>query len=158
MTTPDVLVGDDPRLRVPPRLVMRGEDLSYLRDMRKALQRHNGLGIWAGQLGVPRRAILVKPLRAGEGTVMLNPEVLLRTEHVTDAQPEASLSYPGVDPVVIRSHYVKVMYDTPDWTSRVVELTGMGARIVQHLVDLMAGKCPVAAAWHRQNRSKDQTI
>lgn len=113
-------------------------DMRYL-----LLAAKNGVGISAPQAGYTVRIILVKT------KVMINPRITRRSLHKTKKK-EGCLSYPGAFNTIKRSEEITVKYIDEWWISRTEKLVGLNARIVQHEIDHLNGKCRVAGKEYRR--------
>lgn len=124
--------------------VVHGVVTRILRDMRYLLlASKNGVGISAPQAGYSVRVILIKT------KVMINPRITRRSLHKTKFK-EGCLSYPGAFNTIKRSEGITVKYIDEWWVERTEKLVGLNARIVQHEVDHLNGKCRVATAEYRR--------
>ena len=130
----------DPILTQVCEPVADGEDMSgIIRDMMHILvNSKTGVGLAAPQAGHLKRIILVRT--SGGIIPMVNPEI---KEHSGDSinKRESCLSYPGKSKYIHRhvivlvacSNYGKAYY------------SNMEARIIQHEIDHLNGKCLVGA-------------
>lgn len=107
---------------------------------------NNGVGIAAPQVGQSDR-ILVVASRPSirypsapeiEPTVMINPRIISRSEHLV-ADWEGCLSIPGIRGIVPRSEAIEIEYTSRDSHLQHQELTGFLARIFQHEYDHLEG-------------------
>lgn len=124
--------------------VVHGAVTRILCDMRHLLLKsENGVGISAPQAGYTVRIILIKQ------KVMINPRITSRSFQKTKLK-EGCLSYPGAFNTIKRSEGITVKYIDEWWMKRTEKLVGLNARIVQHEVDHLNGKCRVATAEYRR--------
>lgn len=108
-------------------------DGELLRDMLDTAEAHkeNCVGLAAIQVGVAKRAILV---RMGDKFVpFLNPMIIHRSPQ-TYCADEGCLSLDGTRSVK-RHRTIKVMWTEPNGKKRVREFSGFTAQIIQHEVD-----------------------
>ena len=114
------------------------EDL--VRDMRRLLREHDGVGLAAPQAGDDRRVILVrKPEDPPERVrVLVNPEIL---ETSDDRVPflEGCLSFPDVYRTVHRPSRIKARAVGLDGRPQELDADGILARVIQHEVDHLDG-------------------
>jgi peptide deformylase len=113
------------------------------RQMMKVLAAtKTGIGLAANQIGETIRVIVIRPNRFGM-TVMVNPCITF-TGSDRVKLVEGCLSYPNVFKGVERSTFIKVNYinETGDETRDIFE--DLAARIIQHELDHLNGKCALA--------------
>ena len=105
------------------------------------MQRHNGVGIAAPQVGIFKNFVLMET-PTGEIVDMVNPDVLQMYGHEREGF-EACLSLPPVGNgcPVARLHNLKVEYATSEHPSirEVHDLSGMEAIVAQHELDHLTG-------------------
>ncbi|MCG9894748.1 MAG: peptide deformylase [Fimbriimonadaceae bacterium] len=106
-----------------------------LENMARIMQRANGIGLAAPQIGLSERLIVIAPDRRVIG--LINPEILERQG--SQVGEEGCLSIPGLYGDVERSQ--KILVRAIDRKGKQVELevTGLAARIVQHEIDHLDG-------------------
>ena len=138
----ELLLYGDSRLREPCRPVEPGEpgldDL--VAQMREIMQRHDGVGLAAPQVGEALRLILAWPpdRRQGEPTVLVNPE-LLSLSSLTETFDEGCLSFPGIYRAVVRPSVVTVRYRDLRGDQKQIRSGGLLSRILQHELDHLDG-------------------
>lgn len=107
------------------------------RDMIKTMERENGVGIAAPQVGVNIRMVICKfnPGANNEVVIpMINPEILELADTMLDGE-EGCLSLPGLWGHTKRADYAMVRFKNLKGVSQTLELSGFNARIIQHEVD-----------------------
>ena len=116
-----------------------------LDDMKDTLEKSNGVGLAAPQVGVLRRAVLVLETNvdeeAGEEEYvieLINPEIIAVSEEKLE-EPEGCLSVPGEFGLVERP--VAVMVRAQDRYGKWFEVEGIGltARCMCHEIDHLEG-------------------
>lgn len=106
-----------------------------LRDMVDTLDKANGVGLAAPQVGVLKRIVIIN---AGEGLLQLiNP--VLKTESGQQCVPEGCLSVPGIWGEVNRPTHVVVEALDPDGKKIVIEGEGLLAQALCHEIDHLEG-------------------
>ena len=123
------------RERAAPVEEVDGEIRDLVRRMTESLYYHQGLGLAANQVGVPRRLFL-----ADDGTglkVFINPVIRERVGEVT--AEEGCLSFPEVFVEIPRSESLLVEYLDQEGEPRRLEAEGLLARIIQHEYDHLEG-------------------
>lgn len=144
-----IVTFDHPALSSVAAPLTAEDDLSFLGEMERALKAtRNGVGLAANQIGVLKRAILLRPTLSYV-IPMLNPQLVYRSNK-TAIQKEGCLSYPGHYAMVARHRVVMVNYFSPAWTEHVVRFKGVEAVIVQHEIDHLDGICKVGEAWRKE--------
>ena len=111
--------------------------LALILQMEQAMEKNDGIGLAAPQIGVAERIIIVKD--AKENHAFLNTEVVSRSK-ATITDEEGCLSLPGIFVKVKRSKQIKVACKTPESKEITIEAAGLGARIFQHEIDHLQGK------------------
>lgn len=134
-----ILPIDHPLLKtVSLPITVIDEDVRALADrMFMVMDRANGAGLAAVQIGVPQR-LVVMDVRNGDGTphrmALVNPEILEASVE-TEANVEGCLSMPDYDLLVPRSARVCARYLDLDGNERIVNATGALAVCFQHEID-----------------------
>ncbi len=110
------------------------------RSLRAALSAAKyGVGLAANQIGIEKRAIAIQP--TGEFVrVMFNP-VVVNESQFTETATESCLSYPGIRKEVSRAGGVGVEFEDEQGRKKSEFFTGFEARIIQHEIDHLNGKC-----------------
>lgn len=117
-----------------------------LRDMFDTLDRADGVGLAAPQIGLSLRLFVVDlspieeevppgtPLRQ----VFINPEIYERGGELA-AMDEGCLSLPGLNEEVLRAARIKIRYRDETGTPHDREMEGYLARVIQHEYDHVDG-------------------
>jgi len=134
----------DPILTKVCEPVEEGEDVSSkAKAMFKLLgQEQYGVGLAANQAGFTDRIIVVQN-SFGIFEALVNPAIVLASP-VSDISEEGCLSYPGITKKISRHVQIDVRYQSMQ--GKVMPLRsfeGFAARIVQHEIDHLNGKCKV---------------
>jgi peptide deformylase len=109
------------------------------RLMLDVMEREEGVGLAANQIGVLSRVLVWKhPEGDGERYVLVNPRILERSEACC-TESEGCLSVPGASMEVTRAEEVVVEAQDLAGESMRMQVSGMAARIVQHEVDHLDG-------------------
>ncbi|MEP6909027.1 MAG: peptide deformylase [Actinomycetota bacterium] len=130
----------DPVLRLEAQEVEDFDaDLAQLVDrMTRLMQQAHGVGLAANQVGVLRRVVVLQADGEAEPTVLVNPEILDRSEE-TEEDTEGCLSLQGVVIPVERSLRLRVQARDAEGAPVELELEGLAARVAQHEVDHLDG-------------------
>jgi len=141
---------NDPILKQKCVPLTVGDDLSFLRDMKRMCVENRGAGLAAPQIGLLHRAFVMFPGRDGKGMCvsLVNP-VVVETGDATLWSEEACLSYPGVKVLVQRHRDLVVEYYDWRWRKQRGRFSCWEARIVQHEMDHLNGVCVVGDEWRR---------
>ena len=115
------------------------EDLARLVErMLRLMADANGAGLAANQVGVVRRVFVFHPEADSDPVAVVNPVLSdLSDEKQTDA--EGCLSMQGVQVPVERAASLRLEGRDPEGKELSLELTELGARIVQHELDHLDG-------------------
>lgn len=106
-------------------------------NMADVMDRENGCGLAAPQVGVLKRLVLV---RFGDNTMVpfINPVILKRGSE-KDILEEGCLSIPDQVVNIKRPTYVRVQFLDIDGNTIECDLEGLDARIIQHEIDHLNG-------------------
>ena len=128
----------DPLLRKQSRPVEIFDDrlFTLLEDMADTMEKANGVGLAAPQVGVLRRVVIIN---VGEGVIeMINPQIIYESaEKVNDA--EGCLSSPGDYGMVKRPKKVRATYYDRDGNLCEIAGEGLLARAICHETDHLNG-------------------
>jgi len=104
-------------------------------EMRDSLYYHQGAGLAANQIGVPRQIFLADD---GRGLlVCINPRIVeLEGKAVAE---EGCLSLPEIYIDIERADSLKLEYLDQDWELKQIDAEGLLCRIIQHEVDHLKG-------------------
>ncbi len=130
----------DPALRMQSREVEDfDENLVRLGERLMALmQDANGLGLAAPQIGIIWRAFAFQPTAEDEPRVLVNPEVVSRSDE-TESSDEGCLSMQGVTVPVERNTSLTLVARGTDGEEVRLDLEGLAARVAQHEIDHLDG-------------------
>lgn len=131
-----VTLGDEV-LRKKSRPVIKFDEKLWqlLDDMRETMERADGVGLAAVQVGVLRRAIVIN---VGDGLIeLINPEIVETSGEQRGS--EGCLSVPGEYGEVIRPNYVKLRAQNRKGQWRLYEGTELKARCFCHEIDHLDG-------------------
>jgi peptide deformylase len=130
----------DPVLRIRAREVESFDsDLRRLAERMTQLMRDaNGVGLAATQVGVVRRVFVFQPDPESDPVVVVNPEVVERSDENT-VDDEGCLSLQGVQMPVERPLSVKLEGRDLEGGSLSLELSEHPARVVLHELDHLDG-------------------
>src|SRR3954469_4446887 len=97
-----------------------------------------GVGLAAPQLGVSQRLLVYRVGQDAPLIALANPEVEWSSEDEEQLE-EGCLSIPGVQVDVERPVHVRVRAKDENGDERVVEASGLEARVIQHEIDHLDG-------------------
>lgn len=138
MAIRQIRIEGDPLLRKVSRPVkeVNARIKALLDDMLETMYDDNGVGLAAPQVGILRRLIV---LDAGKGPFkMVNPKIIKESEE-TQIDVEGCLSVPNLNGTVIRPQTICVRYLDENGESKMVEASGLFARVILHEVDHLDG-------------------
>lgn len=127
----------DPILRKVSREVTEINERikTLLEDMVETMYEYDGVGLAAPQVGVLRRVIVID---VGEGPIkMINPEIIEEEGESIDI--EGCLSIPNRSGTVKRPEKLKVKYLDEKGEEKILEGTGLLARVLCHEIDHLNG-------------------
>jgi peptide deformylase len=97
-----------------------------------------GVGLAAPQLGVSQRLLVYRIGQDAPTIALINPELDWRSDE-EEVMEEGCLSIPGVAVDVERSVHVRVRAKDEEGEDRLVEASGLEARVIQHEMDHLDG-------------------
>ncbi|EFI42195.1 MULTISPECIES: peptide deformylase [Peptoniphilus] len=129
---------DDPVLRKISREVVKFDDRlkTLIEDMYETMDKAEGVGLAAPQVGVLRRVITVDD-RTEHRFALINPEIIF--ESGTQLGYEGCLSLPNKQGKVKRFNEIKVKYLDENGEKKEIEAKEYLARILQHEIDHLNG-------------------
>ncbi len=118
-----------------------------LPNMFATLTQADGVGLAAPQVGLAIRLVIIDLAAYGEDEpeykdfrkAYINPEIYEESEE-TSSMEEGCLSLPGIHESVKRPVAVKVRYYDENLELHDEEMTGFGARVIQHECDHLNGE------------------
>jgi peptide deformylase len=130
----------DPVLKSRASDVDRFDDALVAQVGRMAALMHDalGIGLAAPQIGVSQQLLVYRVGPDAPVIALVNPQIEWTSEDVEPAE-EGCLSIPGVLVDVDRPVYVRVRAKDEHGDDRVVEASGLEARVIQHEVDHLNG-------------------
>lgn len=129
----------------------RGELEALIETMFAVMEREEGIGLAAPQIGVQKRVMVWRHPENEERYVLLNPRIVERSEEVLTAE-EGCLSIPGHAMEVERAARVVVEGQDLSGKGVTVEATGLMARILQHEIDHLEGHLILDRASREERR------
>jgi peptide deformylase len=97
-----------------------------------------GVGLAAPQLGVSQRVLVYRVGPDAQVIVLANPEVEWSSEE-SETLEEGCLSIPGIQVDVERPVHVRIRARDEQGDDRLVEASGLEARVIQHEMDHLDG-------------------
>lgn len=137
MALREIRLDGDPILRKTSKeiTVINDRIKILLDDMIDTMINANGVGLAAPQVGVLRRAIVID---VGEGPMkIINPEIIESSGSLVDV--EGCLSVPNITGTVERPEKLKVKYQDTDGIEKIIEVSGILARVFCHEIDHLDG-------------------
>ncbi|MFL5842152.1 MAG: peptide deformylase [Thermoleophilaceae bacterium] len=130
----------DPVLKSRAAQVDRFDDALRAQVERMASLMHDalGIGLAAPQIGVSQQLLVYRVGPEGPVIALVNPEIEWTSGDKEPAE-EGCLSIPGILVDVERPVYVRVRARDENGDDRVVEASGLEARVIQHEVDHLNG-------------------
>jgi len=152
-----ILTHDASSLYEPSLDVIIEDDLSFIAKMKKVLAAcKSGVGLAGVQIGFNKKVVVLDAKKDGRYKVYINPEIIEHSEE-TVKDYEGCLSYPKISIPVERYVSVKVKYVSEDFKEHVDNMSNFEARIIQHEIDHISGKCLVGDAW-KAKQAKRKTL
>ncbi len=132
-----IVTKEDPILRKTSRKVENFNQKLWdiLDDMKETMEKAQGVGLAAVQVGLLRRMVVVN---VGDGHLeLINPEIVETRGEVEDT--EGCLSVPGECGLVKRPEYVKIKAQNRKGVWKFYEGEGLKARCFCHEIDHLDG-------------------
>jgi peptide deformylase len=131
----------DPALRSSATPVDRFDDAlhSQVARMAKIMGDALGVGLAAPQLGLSQRLLVYRVGPDAPVVALVNPEFEWTSDEDLEVLEEGCLSIPGVSVDVERPVHVRVRARDEQGEDRLVEASGLEARVIQHEVDHLDG-------------------
>ncbi len=113
-------------------------------DMFEVMQRENGVGLAAIQIGIAKRILVIEIPRSDKDNspeiqiAMINPTILEKSDDMM-LDEEGCLSLPEIREDVARHRVVKVTYRDIDDKEHTIEAENFLARVIQHEMDHLDG-------------------
>ena len=130
----------DPVLKSSATPVDRFDDSlrTQVRRMAAIMQDAIGIGLAAPQLGISQRLLVYRVGADAPLIALANPEVEWQSDELEGGE-EGCLSIPGVAVDVERPLHVRVIAQDEHGDRRLVEASGLEARVIQHEMDHLDG-------------------
>ena len=119
-----------------------------IKDMYETLERSEGIGLAAPQVGLPIRLVVINldvisddlPEYKGYIKTFINPYIE-ETDGALVPYEEGCLSFPGIHEKVNRPERVRVSWLDENFQEHDEWFEGFPARVLQHEIDHLDGKC-----------------
>jgi peptide deformylase len=130
----------DPVLKSRATLVDRFDDAlqGQVQRMAGIMNDALGVGLAAPQLGVSQRLLVYRVGPEAPVIALVNPEIDWRSDE-SETLEEGCLSIPGIQVDVERPVHVRVRGRDEEGSDRLVEASGLEARVIQHEIDHLDG-------------------
>jgi peptide deformylase len=116
-----------------------------------------GVGLAAPQLGVSQRLLVYRVGQDAPLIALANPELEWSSEDGEEAE-EGCLSIPGIQIDVERPVHVRVRARDENGDERVVEASGLEARVIQHEIDHLDGVLILDRTTKEQRKEAIRTL
>ena len=98
-----------------------------------------GVGLAAPQIGISQRLLVYRVGQEAPLVALVNPEIEWKSKGDEEVAEEGCLSIPGVAVDVERPVHIRVRAQDEYGEPRVVEASGLEARVIQHEMDHLDG-------------------
>jgi peptide deformylase len=116
-----------------------------------------GVGLAAPQVGVSQRLLVYQVGHESRLIAVINPEIEWSSND-EEALEEGCLSLPGVHVDVDRPVHVRVRAQDEHGDSRLIEASGLEARVLQHEIDHLNGKLILERTSREQRKEAIRTL
>ena len=144
MSVLPIYVFDQPVLRKKAKLIRQLDDevTTLAENMLETMQKGNGIGLAANQVGSLQRIIVVdisgmEETRDVPAVVMLNPVVLQEEDRWI--MEEGCLSIPDIREEVERAERIRVRFRNLAFEEKEIEADGLLGRVILHEIDHLNG-------------------
>jgi len=108
-----------------------------IKDMVKAMELDNGIGLAAPQINISQQIVVIK---TEDGFLtLLNPKITRKSLKKVEIE-EGCLSFPGFFGLVKRPQKIKICWEDKEGNHQKMAADGLMARVLQHEVDHLNGK------------------
>jgi peptide deformylase len=130
----------DPVLKSRATPVDRFDDAlrSQVQRMSGLMRDALGVGLAAPQLGISQRLLVYRVGHEAPVVALVNPQIEWASDDA-EAAEEGCLSIPGITVDVDRSVHLRVRARDEHGDTRLVEASGLEARVIQHEIDHLDG-------------------
>ncbi|MCH7828439.1 peptide deformylase [Patescibacteria group bacterium] len=111
--------------------------LSLISQMEVAMEKNQGIGLAAPQVGVSKQIIVLKDEKKSQA--FLNPKLRSKSKK-QETDEEGCLSLPGLFLPIKRAQSVRLSCNTKEGKSVIIKAAGLASRIFQHEIDHLHGK------------------
>jgi peptide deformylase len=149
----------DPVLKSRAARVDRFDDALHDQVDQMAALMHDarGIGLAAPQIGISQQLLVYRVGPDGPVVALVNPEIEWSSADAEQAE-EGCLSIPGILVDVERPLHVRVRAQDERGGDRVVEASGLEARVIQHEVDHLNGVLILDRTTKDQRRDAIRTL
>src|SRR5919201_546866 len=116
-----------------------------------------GVGLAAPQIGLSQRLLVYRVGQEAPLIALVNPEVEWSSDDVESAE-EGCLSIPGITVDVDRPLHVRVKAQDESGAGRLVEASGLEARVIQHEIDHLDGVLILDRTTKEQRKEAMRTL
>ena len=116
-----------------------------------------GVGLAAPQLGISQRVLVYRVGQDAPVVALVNPEIEWRGDD-DEAMEEGCLSIPGIEVEVERPIHVRVRARDEHGDERLVEASGLEARVIQHEIDHLDGVLILDRTSREQRKEAIRTL
>lgn len=116
-----------------------------------------GIGLAAPQIGVSQQLLVYRVGPDGPVIALINPEIEWASDEAEPAE-EGCLSIPGILVDVERPVHVRVRAQDENGDDRLVEASGLEARVIQHEVDHLNGVLILDRTTKEQRKQAIRTL
>ena len=140
MSVQPIRLFGDPVLRTPAEPVrdFDKELRSLVKDLTETMIDAPGVGLAAPQIGLSQRLLVYRVGQDAPLVALVNPQIEWSSGD-EETLEEGCLSIPGVAVDVERPVHVRVRAQDETGAERVVEASGLEARVIQHEIDHLDG-------------------
>ena len=108
-------------------------------DMKETMDRNQGVGLAAPQVGINKRIIVINPELANSDVfALINPKITKKSKE-TETEEEGCLCFPGLFLKIKRAKEIEIEVLNINGEKIKIKAQGLFARVLQHEIDHLDG-------------------
>jgi peptide deformylase len=154
-----ILLYDAPELHLPSTELTKDDDMEFIKTLMDVLcATSNGVGMAACQIGVNKRVCALRiNTKFNVVKVLINPEIIEKSENKFTTGEEGCLSFPGIVSEIQRPYNIKVKYLDENFEEHVEDVEGFASKVIGHEIDHMDGQCLIGKIW-KERQNPEETL
>lgn len=113
-------------------------DRNFVQRMIETMEKRDGVGLAAPQVGISKRIIVVGGFDNGRSLALINPRIIKKSKE-KETEEEGCLSFPGIFLKIKRSKETEVEAQNIEGEKIRFKIKGLLARVLLHEIDHLNG-------------------